>query len=291
MAGITTGRATEFNAARGLGLRGSAATGFASNLFGAFRGISAGSGIAHDRVRTEQRILGMGGGDIEAGTARFQRGAGVHQGAIDMLFADMNGVAETLLMAEAMQRADGDRLKAKRLMEADKAQGGAMLHTRLGALGFDSETRQEILGGRLTTQDHGMMHKRGAVASSESFDLIEANAGKATRTSGAFGTRRNEQIDTFLSPRGQATFDTIMEQEKKVEQVLVDSLNKNVGQLDKLTDVIIILNKALTQFVKQGNYLQSGRNDVVDKIQSGNTTGAVVSLLNYLGWMTYAGIR
>lgn len=250
-AGFTSDRAAEFNAAKARGLSGSAATGFASNLFGAFRGVSAGSGLRMDRLKTEGRILGMGGGDIEQGSARFQRGMGVHQGAINQLFSGFQGVSDTLLMAEALGRSGGDMLEAQKLLEQDQAQGGAMARQRLmGGLGLDRRTADHVLGGQLTTQDRAMMSRRENLGGGDRFDLDQASGGNATFVSSSLAGRRNEQLSQVYSERGRSTFTEIQRQEKKVENDLVESLYKNISELGTLTDSVLTLNKTIDRLVK-----------------------------------------
>jgi hypothetical protein len=250
-AGFRGNRAAEFNAAKGQGLRGSAATGFASNLFGAFRGVSAGSGIQMDRLKTEGRILGMGGGDIEEGSARFQRGMGVHRGAVNQLFSGFQGVSDTLLMADAMGRADGDFLQAQKLLERDQAQGGAMAQRRLMGMGMDRRTARTLLGGQLTSQDQRMMGRNEAVAGGDEFNFNEATGGNATFISGALAGRRNEQLGTVYSERGRSTFQEIQRQEKRVENDLVKGLYDNIDELGTLTGAVLTLNKTIDALVKQ----------------------------------------
>jgi hypothetical protein len=281
-AGFRGNRAAEFNAAKAQGLTGSAATGYASQLFGAFRGLSSGSGIGMDRLGTEGRILGMGKGDIAAGSARFQRGMGVHEGARQALFAPFQGIASDLLMAEALQRSGGDFLLAQKLIEEDKAQGGSMAQKRLKDMQLTSEQAQLVLGDRLTSEDMEMMGAKKGVKGGKSFEFNEAKKGNATFLSSALAERRNEQIDTALSESGRSMFTEIQKQEKIVEAKLITNLEGTIGALGATTASVLALNDTINSLAKIPR----------DVLMAAGTGGiGKTALMTYLVAMGLLGIK
>jgi hypothetical protein len=285
MAGFRDNRALEFNEAKAQGLTGAGATGFASNLFGAFRGLTAGSGLSFGRQKTEERILGMGGGDIEAGSARFQRGQGVFKSAGQELMSPFEGLASTLLMAEAMQASAGDWVKAKRRLEQGEKNPN-LARGRLGKLGLSRDvTQASLLAGGYTTEDLGMMGKTDSMAGGDKFDLLQASGGDGTRFSSPLAKRRNKQLDDVYHPSGQRIFDVIQKAEKKAEDELITNLQVNIGSLDALTDVVIKLNHIITGIVTDGSSWRSGRND----LQKSNLGWRQV--VSYFGWLHGMGIK
>ena len=110
--------------------------------------------IGADRRSYNALIDAMGGGSLNRGQAIFQRGAGAAASATAGLTSDFSGVGASMLQADAMRRAGGDRLKALELLEADQAQGGAAMFKRLRGMGMrDSTARLTLAGMGLSTRD------------------------------------------------------------------------------------------------------------------------------------------
>lgn len=282
-AGITSGHAMEFNAAKARGLKGSAATGFASSLYGAFAGMDASMNMGQDRARTEGRILSMGQGNIQRGAGVFGRGAGVFRGAKDLLLSPFQGVSDIILANEALS-STGSYTGAVDRLEQGEAGGGVGARGRLNAvLGEEMgglAMRQKGLSGR----DVRDVARGGASlgdGATPNFDI--ATSGKATQVSGALAGRRNEQLDSLYTRMD--TFTKMLEADKKVETFLLKRLDANIDKMSTLlTSVEKLTNTIDTLVISSRDAAVAKFNDT----SAWQTTrllamGAYITILNQLG--------
>jgi len=242
-AGITSGHAMEFNAAKARGLKGSAATGFASSLYGAFASIDASMNMGQDRGTLEGQLLASGRGNIQRGAGVFQRGAGVFRGAKDFLLSPFQGVSDILLANEALA-ATGSYTGAVDRLEAGEAQGGRGARGRLNRM-VGSELggllmRQKGLSGRDLLDIDRKATALGA-DDEPAFDQAGDTSGGATKVSSKLAGRRNEQIDQLY--QRFATFEKILEGDRKVEQFLLQRLDNTISSMDNLIKAVQTMTK------------------------------------------------
>jgi len=241
-AGIRSGHAMEFNEAKARGLKGSAATGFASSLYGAFSSIDASMNMGQDRGTLEGQLLASGRGNIQRGAGVFQRGAGVYRGAKDFLLSPFQGVSDILLANDALAQA-GSITGAADILERGEARGGRGARYRLNRM-VGSEMGSLLMRQKgLSRQDLRDVDAKGSTLSGEdpAFDQAGDTSGGATKVSSKLAGRRNEQIDQLY--QRFATFEKILEGDRKVEQFLLQRLDATIGSMDNLIKAVQTMTK------------------------------------------------
>jgi len=237
-AGITTGHAMEFNEAKRRKLKGSAATGFASSLYGAFAGIDASMNMGQDRATVEGQILASGRGNIQRGTGVFQRGAGVFRGAKDFLLSPFQGISDILLANEALAET-GSLTGAVDRLEAGEAAGGRGARGRLNRM-VGSDLGGLLMRQRgLSGQDLRDIDRRATKldgSADPAFESAPDTSKGATKVTAALAGRRNEQLDGLYERFD--TFSKLLEGDKKVEQFLLKRLDSNIAKMDKLLTAV-----------------------------------------------------
>jgi len=179
--------------------------------------------IGADRRSFNALTDAMGGGSLARGQAIFQRGAGAAASATAGLTSDFSGVGASMLQADAMRRAGGDRLKALELLEADQAQGGAAMFRRLRSMGMNDRTARLTLAGMgLSTRDIETLTTAETEAAEDlevNFDVSEDNPmiarfdvktgdvlrgrqDRALTMSRMFAENENKRVNLGLDTRG-----------------------------------------------------------------------------------------
>jgi hypothetical protein len=177
--------------------------------------------IGADRRSYNALIDTMGGGSLNRGQAIFQRGAGAVKSATAGLTSDFSGVGASMLQADAMRRAGGDRLKALELLEADQAQGGAAMFKRLKGMGMRGSTARLTLAGMgLSTRDIQTLTTAGGEAGEDleldqfgdepmiaqyslgGEDTLRPRMERALPMSRMFAENENKKVNLGLSSKG-----------------------------------------------------------------------------------------
>jgi hypothetical protein len=253
--------------------------------------------IGADRLSYNQLIDAMGGGSLARGQAIFQRGAGAAAGATAGLTADFSGVGASMLQADAMRRAGGDRLKALELLEADQAKGGSAMYRRLVGMGMSDRTARLTLAGMgLSTRDIQTLSTAEGTVSAEGnleadYPLISQGqlAGEGIDRmlpmSRMFAENENKRVNLGIANRGRAQ--TKLDADLRVSQILINrsaALDKGLGQLittvEGVVKTIDALNNATRDsFVDSMRAVQDPNTNTLDRIYHYGKMG-VIMLLN-----------
>jgi hypothetical protein len=286
-AGITSGHAMEFNEAKSRKLKGSAATGFASSLYGAFASIDSSMNMNQDRGTLEGQLLASGRGNIQRGAGVFQRGAGVFRGAKDLLLSPFQGLSDIILSNEALA-STGSYTGAVDRLEAGEAQGGRGARRRLNAaLGSD-------LGGLamrargLSRQDLYDVDREASTLSGKGdpdFDQAGDTSKGATKAGAQLAGRRNEQIDGLYSRF--ETFEKMLKADSRVEKFLLKRLDQNIDKMNGLIDTVEKMTKSMDKLI-------FGARDLAQsKMLDPNAWDAtkILAMATYIGVLLKLGVK
>lgn len=258
--------AQEFNAAKARGLKGTVATGYASQLFSAASGIDQNMNMGQDLGMLEGRILAMGRGNINRGAGVFSRGAGVFGSAKQMLLSPFEGLSDILLMNEALG-ATGSLTGAANRLEQGEAGGGVGAFGRLRRV-VGSDMAGLLMRQRgLSARDVRDLKAGDPLTQSDepTFQLAGDRSGDATKASAALATRRNEQIGELYKRFG--TFEKILDADRRVEKRILDRLDGNIDSINRLLDSVDKVMRAIdAAIVTARNLLVMGLNGTNDRV-------------------------
>lgn len=247
--------------------------------------------IGADRLSYNQLIDAMGGGSLSRGQAIFQRGAGAAAGAVGGLTADFSGVGASMLQADAMRRAGGDRLKALELLEADQAKGGSAMYRRLRGMGMSDRTARLTLAGMgLSTRDIQTLTTAEGVAAAESEldyetdypliptttssgrDLAAEGIDRMLPMSRMFAENENRRVNIGIANRGRAQMK--LDADLRISQIMINrsaALDKGLGQLITTVEGVVksidaLNNATRDSFVDSMRAVQDPNIDILDKV-------------------------
>lgn len=247
--------------------------------------------IGADRLSYNQLIDAMGGGSLSRGQAIFQRGAGAAAGAVGGLTADFSGVGASMLQADAMRRAGGDRLKALELLEADQAKGGSAMYRRLRGMGMSDRTARLTLAGMgLSTRDIQTLTTAEGVAAAESdldyetdypliptttesgIDLAAEGIDRMLPMSRMFAENENRRVNIGIANRGRAQMK--LDADLRISQIMISrsaALDKGLGQLITTVEGVVksidaLNNATRDSFVDSMRAVQDPNSDILDKV-------------------------
>lgn len=302
--------ALEFN--RDLEARGAQRTALQAQRQSGFMSLYT-QNIGADRLSYNQLIDAMGGGSLSRGQAIFQRGAGAAASVTAGLTSDFSGVGASMLQADAMRRAGGDRLKALELLEADQAKGGSAMYGRLRGMGMSDRTARLTLAGMgLSTRDIQTLTTAEGAAAQEfvtDVDLEEpivatlagvidpGTPGISTRDMAGEGIDRmlpmsrmiaeneNKRVNMGLANRG--VMQTKLDADLKISQILItrsQALNSELGTLiDTVKGVVTTIDalnaKTRGSFVDSMKAVDDPRTGTLERIYHYGKM-SVIMLLN-----------
>lgn len=283
----------EFSIASRMGLTGNQALSMQGQLFGSFLPMTQQNiGITRENFYSDITRMGRmsdGGINIAQGQAVFGRGQGVVGGALSMLNAPMQGVAESVLMANALARTGGNRHEARKILEQQMARGGSGALRTMMDMGMSREVAVEALeSSGLTTRDIGRLTQGGGLIGAGDLYSSNLGSGKALQFSRELAETQRQGMETI-----DQNFDAFKQLEglnRRTTRYQVERTAINMGT-QNLDDLFTAASKVTDAFDQLATRVRnsSAFQGMIDEIKAGNVAlgggllGGTMALFGQLG--------
>lgn len=283
----------EFSIASRMGLTGNQALSMQGQLFGSFLPMTQQNiGITRENFYSDITRMGRmsdGGINIAQGQAVFGRGQGVVGGALSMLNAPMQGVAESVLMANALARTGGNRHAARRLLEQQMARGGSGALRAMMDMGMSREVAVEALeSSGLTTRDIGRLTQGDGLTGAGDLYSSNLGSGKALQFSRELAETQRQGMEAI-----DQNFDAFKQLEvlnRRTTRYQVDRTAINMGA-QNLDDLFTAASKVTDAFDQLATTVRnsSAFQFMIDELKAGNIKtgggllGGTMALFGQLG--------
>jgi hypothetical protein len=240
------GGAAEINSAITAGMKGANVGGYA-NVLASLSQQEAGAGYRTDRFGVQRDMLGMARGNLAYGMGAFQRTQGISRGAAGQLGSMFGGVAESVLMMDAMMQTGGDLVKAQQMLETQDITGMKQALERQGLSG--DVLTMSMVGGGMRVLDTQRIAKGSVQTADDKLNYSDVAGTESLKASKFLSEREGDRLRKFYEPSAYKVFEQKEKLDVKLEANVIDKVVGLSSSMDSLTETVTELVEVLDQII------------------------------------------